>query len=136
MSFDFSFEKLVEYDSGRPGISIDVELSIGIANMVIPAKIDTGATQCVFARRCGEQLGIVIEDGEALAFRTATGSFLGFGHNVTLSATGYSFDSTVYFAVHDDFERNVLGRHGWLDRIVIGINDYEGKLYLSRYESE
>ena len=42
----------------------------------------------------------------------------------------------VYFAQDENFKRNVLGRHGWLDRVLIGINDYDGKLYLSRYEDE
>jgi hypothetical protein len=32
----------------------------------------------------------------------------------------------------EHFDRNVLGRHGWLDRVVLLI-DYEGKLPLSRY---
>ena len=41
----------------------------------------------------------------------------------------------VFFAEDENFRRNVLGRNGWLDRVVIGINDYDGKLYLSRYET-
>jgi hypothetical protein len=42
----------------------------------------------------------------------------------------------VYFASDEAFDRNVLGRFGWLDRMVIGINDYEGKLYLKSHDSE
>ena len=42
----------------------------------------------------------------------------------------------VFFAKDEFISRNVLGRHGFLDRLIIGINDYDGKLYLSRYESE
>lgn len=48
----------------------------------------------------------------------------------------FKFDSYIFFASDESFRRNVLGRHGWLDRLIIGINDYEGKLYLSRYESQ
>jgi len=51
-----------------------------------------------------------------------------------LNVEGYEFDVTVYFAQDENFNRNVLGRHGWLDRMIIAINDYDGKLYLSRYE--
>lgn len=40
----------------------------------------------------------------------------------------------IYFADDSSITRNVLGRHGWLDRIVLGIVDYEGKLLLSGYD--
>jgi hypothetical protein len=39
----------------------------------------------------------------------------------------------VYFAADAAFSRNVLGRQGWIDRIRLGLVDYEGKLYLSDY---
>ena len=39
---------------------------------------------------------------------------------------------TVYFAKDYAFNRNVLGRTGFLNRVVVGLNDYAGKLYLSR----
>jgi hypothetical protein len=39
----------------------------------------------------------------------------------------------VYFAEDENFSRNVLGRHGWLELVTIGLIDYDGKLYLSRY---
>ena len=38
------------------------------------------------------------------------------GHALTLETLGYSFDVTVYFAAHESFTRNVLGRRGWLDQ--------------------
>ncbi len=37
------------------------------------------------------------------------------------------------FAEDENFNRNVLGRHGFLDRTVLGLVDYEGKLYLNQY---
>jgi hypothetical protein len=64
---------------------------------------------------------------------TATGTFKAYGHSVTLSVLGNSFDVMVYFAEHEGFGRNVLGRRGWLDRVRLGLIDYEGKLYLSKY---
>jgi len=39
----------------------------------------------------------------------------------------------VYFSADTSFTRNVLGRQGWLDRIKLGLVDYEEKLYLSDY---
>ena len=56
-----------------------------------------------------------------------------YGHELTLETLGYSCDVTVYFAAHESFTRNVLGRRGWLDQVRLGIVEYESKLYLSRY---
>lgn len=61
------------------------------------------------------------------------GSFDAYGHMVSLETLGYSFDVTVYFAAHESFTRNVLGRRGWLDQVRLGLVEYESKLYLSRY---
>lgn len=41
--------------------------------------------------------------------------------------------SRVYFAKEESFTRNVLGRQGFLDRVKLGLIDYEGKLLLSAY---
>jgi len=136
MNHNLEFEKLVRYDSGKSGISIKVELRLGENSTMFEAKIDTGSTYCVFERIIGERLGIEIEMGLPEKISTASGSFRAFAHQLTLAVEDYEFDSTVYFAQDENFSRNVLGRHGWLDRIIIGINDYDGKLYLSRYESE
>jgi hypothetical protein len=62
------------------------------------------------------------------------GSFDAYGHMLTLETFGYSFDVTVYFAAHEAFSRNVLGRRGWLDQVRLGLVEYESKLYLSRYD--
>ena len=64
---------------------------------------------------------------------TATGYFYAYGHNITLKVLGIETISTVYFAKEESFTRNVLGRQGWLDRIKLGLIDYEGKLFLSKY---
>jgi hypothetical protein len=85
-----------------------------------------------FERKFGEQPGLDIEAGERQLFGTATGSFLTFGHSVTLIVEDFQFDSYVYFANDEFFDRNVLGRFGFLDRVIIAIDDYDGKPYLSR----
>lgn len=136
MGYELTFDNLLNYDPGVPGISIDVELRVGHSSIVVPAKLDTGADRCIFSRECGERLGFDIESGESQRFRTAAGSFLTYGHPLTLNAAEFSFDSSVYFSTDKGFSPNVLGRFGWLDRMIIGINDYDGKLYLTRYHSE
>ncbi len=136
MKYDFSFEKLVRYDAGKTGISLNVELRLNEISTIVEAKVDTGSTNCIFQRIYGEKLGFDIEAGEPQRVGTSTGSFLTFGHWVTLITDEFSFDSMVFFAKDENLNRNVLGRHGWLDRVIICINDYDGELYLSRYESE
>ena len=128
------FSNLIFYDSGKTGITIDVEIRLNSAGVNFQAKLDTGAEACISARHLGEEIGIEIENGEPQRFNTVTGSFLTFGHSVTLVVADIEFDSYVFFAENESFNRNVFGRHGWLDRLIIGINDYDGKLYLNRYE--
>lgn len=40
---------------------------------------------------------------------------------------------TIAVSANAGLNQNVLGRHGWLERVVLGLVDYEGKLLLSRY---
>ena len=134
MFYKLEFEKLINFDTDKSGISLNVELRLGLEAITFEAKIDTGASFCIFARKYGEKLGIRVEDGFLRYFNTTTGNFRAFGHGVTLVTEGFNFDSQVFFAADENFQTDVLGRHGWLDRVVIGINDYDGKLYLSRYE--
>lgn len=133
--FLLNFEKLLLYDIGELGINIDVSLKLGKRNENFVAKIDTGASHCIFERQYGEQLGLNIEEGIVQRFSTATGTFVAYGHNVTLVTNELEFDSYVFFYSEGDVPKpNVLGRFGWLDRVILALADYEGKLYLDRYE--
>jgi hypothetical protein len=78
-------------------------------------------------------LDIDVANGTPLRLSTVTGSFDAYGHMLILKTLDYSFDVTVYFAAHESFTRNVLGRRDWLDQVRLGIVDYEGKLYVSKY---
>ena len=127
------FESLHSYRSEKDTIEVPVTLRSGEQTVSFPAQLDTGATYCIFERSYAETLGLSAESGTPLCFSTAMGSFDAYGHMLTLEALGYSFDVTVYFAAHETFRRNVLGRRGWIDHIRLGLIDYESKLYLSRY---
>ena len=133
---ELSFNKLVTYDAGKPGITLKVEIRLGSEAITTEAKVDTGAAVCIFQREIGERLGLEIETGTAKTIRTVTGSFKVFGHDVTLITGEFEFDSEVNFAEDLGFRQNVVGRLGWLDQMIIGINDYDGKLYLTPYNSE
>ncbi len=133
--YHLTFEKFHLYDSGKSGISIPVTLRLGQSAESLMAKIDTGASHCIFRRIYGEQLGLDIERGYPLQISTATGTFTAYGHDVTLLVADFEFDATVYFATDEAFRRNVLGRHGWLEKVTIAIRDYEGELYVSRNDT-
>ena len=136
MPYQLSFDQLVSYDTSVSGISVDVRLALRDAAVTLSVKLDTGAENSIFARHVGEELGLTIENDYRQWFSTATGRFLAFGHEVTLHLAGIEFDALVFFAAEESFNRNVIGRFGGLDHLRIGLVDYEGKLYLSRYGQE
>lgn len=133
MAEHLSFSASHLYDTKKTGISVSVWLVFGNRKVEIEAKVDTGSSLCIFERVQGESLGLTIEDGSLVTISTTTGSFVAYGHEVELSVLGIETISTVYFAADENFTRNVLGRQGWLDRVRLGLIDYEGKLFLSDY---
>jgi predicted aspartyl protease len=133
MAYQLSFERLISYDAGQSGITVDTTLKLAEKSVSLVAKVDTGASYCIFERKHALSLGLSIESGLKQPISTATGRFLTYGHEVALVVGGFEFDSIAYFAADAGLERNVLGRHGWLDRVILGVVDYEGKLLLSRY---
>lgn len=122
---------------GYPGSAIVIPIHLKLGNnrpVRILAKLDTGAEYCIFKREHGEALQLDIERGIPRDFRTANGTFSTFGHAVTIECFDWEFDATVYFAADYEFERNVLGRAGWLHQFRIAIIDHDTKLHLSHYD--
>lgn len=127
----------VEHDySLSEAITLPVLLRAADEEVRAEAYLDTGSTFCVFRRQLAEMLGMDVESGERVRLSAATGAFTTYGHSLILEAFGLAFETTIYFAEHEDFARNVLGRRGWLDRLRIGLVEYEGRLYVSRYDEE
>lgn len=133
MSENINYDKVYQYDTLKVGITVSVEISYGGESRQIRAKIDTGAENCIFERKHGERLGIDVDSGREQIFSTAAGSFMAYGHELAIAVLGIETVSTIYFAKEESFTRNVLGRQGWLDRVKLGLIDYEGKLLLSAY---
>lgn len=134
MAYQMNFDHLLTYDMGAPGISLDVTLAFSDLKLTIPAKLDTGAANSIFERRYGEQLDLPIENCYCQLFSTATGTFVAYGHNLTVNIAGIEFDAPVFFAEDEHYNRNVIGRFGGIDHLIVGIIDYEGKLFLSSYD--
>lgn len=134
MNHQLSFSAAYSYDSRKLGIELPIDLASAAMKIRLAAKVDTGASHCIFERSQGERLGLDIERGVPQRFETATGSFPAYGHEVTLNVLGVEITAMVYFAADEHFNRNVLGRVGWLDRVRFGLIDYDGRLYLSAYD--
>jgi len=135
VSFQLTFEHRVGYDAGKAGITLPVTLRLNEKLVEGEAKIDTGATFSIFARQIGQDLGLEIETGIRRLVGTVTGTFDVYLHEVTLSLLGTELDVLAGFAADEAFQRNVLGRRGFLDQMVLGIVDYEGELYLRQYNN-
>ncbi len=95
------------------------------------AKIDTGASDCLFERAYGEALGLRVEEGIRKTYTTANSRFEAYGHEVLIQVLGIETTVIAYFFADPGIERNVLGRRGWLDRLRFGLADYEQALYLA-----
>lgn len=65
---------------------------------------------------------------------TATGAFTAYGHEVEINTLGIEMQATAYFAADEAFDRDVVGRSGWLDRARVAIVDHDGLLYISHYD--
>ncbi len=133
MTESVEFDIVHKYSLFEEGITIKTILRIGDREAYVDAKIDTGSTYCVFERHLGDSLGLEIETGIPTMIGTATSSFRAYGHEVALIFFEIDVFSTVYFAESEYFDRNVLGRNGWLNKIKLGLIEPEGRLFLSRY---
>jgi hypothetical protein len=123
-----------QYRTAASGIEIPITISLdGMRTIDLLAKVDTGATFCIFQREYAEMLGLDVESGIQTSITTATGQFQAFGHELKLSCLGYDFDIMAYFPAQLEFPRNVLGLTGWFDRLRVGIVHYDGTVFLSHY---
>lgn len=131
-SMEFS-EKTIYPDS--KSIQVPVMLISGARLTKLNAGIDTGASHCLFEYAvAAEDLGLTVEHGERRTFSTANSRFEAFGHNVSINVLGIEFDTTVFFFADPEIRKNVLGRQGWLDRVRLGLVDYDQTLYLATYD--
>ncbi len=129
--WNLSFSELLTYPDNLQGINIEIIISLG-TDLPIAAdvKLDTGSSFCIFQRHYGEMLGLEIEQGEPEIIRTATGKFIAYGHEITLTVANLEWNATVYFAKDESFPVSVVGRLGFLDRLKIGLIDYQQLLYI------
>jgi hypothetical protein len=75
MRYAITDAMLHEYDAGADGITVPIRLTAGGLSQEVLAKLDTGASFCIFRRGIGEALGLEIELGTPQRISTVTGSF-------------------------------------------------------------
>jgi hypothetical protein len=129
-----NFNEKIIYPHNKQGINLTIVLQRGNEPPIsIETKLDTGSTFCIFQPQYAELLGLEIEKGEPEIVRAATEKFIVYGHELTLKVVNLEWEATVYFVLDKLFPVSVLGRISFLDRLKIGLVDYEQLLYLSSY---
>ncbi len=133
-AYSLEFAHLHSY-SAFPAITVPIVLRSDLNTSVdCQAKVDTGSTNCIFEKRYAEWLDLDLTSGALTRIETPTGSFYCYGHELTVSVFDLEWQAVVYFAEHDAFRISVVGRVGFLDRLKVGIVDYEQLLYLGLYD--
>jgi hypothetical protein len=123
------------YDySAEESVVLPVVLRVGARQVRLAASVDTGASFCLFGTEMAEALGLTLEQGIPMRFRTANSRFEAFGHDVEINVLGVATTSTVYFFADPAITQNVLGRIGWLDRIRLGLVHYDSNVYIAPYD--
>jgi hypothetical protein len=128
-----SFRIEYQYKQER-GILLPVALRYAGRETDLFARVDTGASFCIFQRVHAETVGIAVESGVPARISTVTGSFVAYAHRVALAVLGIEVEATAYFAGDPAMPRDVLGQTGWLDRMRLGLIDHDRQLYLSHYD--
>lgn len=130
-----TFAQEYRYPDKPDGITLPTQLSYGGLTITVNAKVDTGATYCLFRREHGEELGVPVEQGLHTVLDTLGGPLEAFGHEVIIQTQDLIFESFVCFAKYPGLRRNLLGRQGWLRKLRLAVIDYDNLLYLSNYNS-
>jgi hypothetical protein len=133
VDYELRFSERYTYDSDPEGITIPTVLRAGGRPVELLAKIDTGATDCLFEHGYGEALGLRVEEGVPKSYRTANSRFEAYGHEMSIQVLRIEITATCYFFADPSITRNVLGRCGWLDRLRLGLVDYEQLVYIADY---
>jgi len=131
LTHELLFSSRYLYDSRLEGITVPAVLSTGGNKVELLAKVDTGASDCLFERGFAEALGLRVEDGVRKTYATANSRFEAYGHEILIQVLGTETTSVAYFYADPSIVRNVLGRRGWLDRLRFGVVDYDRMVYLS-----
>jgi hypothetical protein len=130
ISLDFDAD--LRYEETAAGILVPVRLIHGNHSVDLRARLDTGASDCIFDESYADVLGLS-GPGIQRIYRTVTGSFKARGYEITLETLGLQWAAFVFFHATGNPAHAFLGRRGWLDRVRLGIVHYEQTLLLGPY---
>ena len=125
LDFDADFG----YEESGAGILVPIRLIHDGRSVELSARVDTGATDCLFDRFYADILGLP-DAGLERSYRTVTGSFQAFGHEITIETLGLRWSALVFFHAMGNPAHSFIGRQGWLDRVRLGIVHHERRLFL------
>ena len=131
-SLNFAFQH--HYQETASGILIPVTLVYGGLEIDLRVRFDSAASDCVFDRYYAERIGIDLESGDRHEFRTLTGSFAAYSHEVTMRTLGLEWSALVFLHDSANAANAFLGRRGWLDRLRIGLVHYDRQIFLGNYD--
>jgi hypothetical protein len=80
VAYTLCFLTTHSYDTAKIGITVPVELAYDTNVVQVDAKLDTGASFCIFERAYAEMLGLDVESGTKMLVSTANSTFECFGH--------------------------------------------------------
>ena len=95
------FTHVYDYSGEDESVVVPVILRAGAKQVRLAASVDTGASFCVFGAEIAEALGLTLERGARMRFRTANSGnvlstlapFEAFGHELEISVLGVATNS-------------------------------------------
>ncbi len=136
MAYEIVYRYRLDYDTKVAGAVLQVVIGANGRVQYVNAAIDNGSTLCVFQREIAERLGINVEEGIE-EHVSAMGTIIRvYGHEVTLVLGELSLDLFVYFPAYQHIPRNLLGRQGFRQRFLVGLDDHGGFVYLGYHDDQ
>lgn len=130
---EFSTRLLITLD--EIGLLVPIAISKAVKHRQLDAYFDSGSSYCVFPRWLGEDLGLAVESGEPVGLRTGGGVMQTYLHYATLHLAELTFeDVPICIAKYPDFDRCLLGRGGWLQKVRLCLVTYHDQLFLSLHD--
>ena len=136
MSWHLTYRHRYVFDPKQPGVTLPVSLFANGLVETTEAAIDSGSTLCVFKREIAEWLNIPIEQGIEDQVNAMGTVIRVYGHEVRMVIGEMTLDLFVYFPAFQNIPRNLLGRQGFLQRMLFGLDDYEGVVYFGYHSDQ
>jgi hypothetical protein len=138
--YQFAYRPLFYESNGKPMLTeprpaIFVALQNGTKNLQTIALIDSGSTYSLFDYQAGVELGIDVRSGRPQRLSSLGGVVLGYAHRIEIEIVeGWRFTTEVLFS-DQPVSRNLLGHHGFLEHVAVGLHGKISRIYLRKETS-